>query len=60
MRNMSVIKKQKKMIICRCVYKIKYHNDDIIERYKARLVAKEYIQIYNIETYALIVKMNTV
>jgi Reverse transcriptase (RNA-dependent DNA polymerase) len=45
------------------VYKIKYRSDCIIERYKVRLVAKGYTQIYGInyhEILAPIAKMNTI
>jgi Reverse transcriptase (RNA-dependent DNA polymerase) len=45
------------------MYKIKYHSNDSIERYKARLDAKEYTQIHGIdcqEIFALMTKMNTV
>jgi Reverse transcriptase (RNA-dependent DNA polymerase) len=44
------------------VYKIKYHSDGTIERYKAKLVIKGYSQtygIYNHETFTPVVKMNT-
>jgi Reverse transcriptase (RNA-dependent DNA polymerase) len=52
---------KKKSIGCKWVYKIKYHGDATIERYKVRLIAKEYTQIYGInydETFALVVKIN--
>ena len=42
---------------------MKYKSDGSLERYKARLVAKGYTQTYGIdylETFALVVKMNTV
>jgi Reverse transcriptase (RNA-dependent DNA polymerase) len=45
----------KKPVGCKWVYKIKYHSNDTIERYKAKLVAKGYIQTYEIdyeETFA--------
>jgi Reverse transcriptase (RNA-dependent DNA polymerase) len=45
------------------VYKIKYHSDGTIERYKTRLVAKVYIQTYDIdyhEIFTSVTKINTV
>jgi Reverse transcriptase (RNA-dependent DNA polymerase) len=45
------------------VYKIKYHSDGTIWRYKARLIAKDYTQTYGIdyeEIFTPIAKMNTV
>ena len=45
------------------MYKIKYHSDSTIERYKARLVAKRYTQVEGMdykETFALVAKLVTV
>ena len=45
------------------MYKVKYNDDDSINRYKAHLVAKDYAQQHNIdygETFAPVVKMTTV
>ena len=42
---------------------MKYQEDGTIERFKARLVAKEYTQTYEIDytdTFALVAKINTV
>jgi Reverse transcriptase (RNA-dependent DNA polymerase) len=55
--------KGKKTIEYKWVYKLKHNNDGTIERYKPRLVAKDYIQIYDIdyqEICAPVVKMNTI
>jgi Reverse transcriptase (RNA-dependent DNA polymerase) len=53
----------KKMMGCKWVYRIKYHSDGTIERYKTRLTAKGYTQTCGIdyhEIFTLVVKMNTV
>ncbi|XP_074300338.1 uncharacterized protein LOC141631584 [Silene latifolia] len=53
----------KKPIGCKWVYKIKYHANGTIERYKARLVAQGFTQIEGVdfhETYAPVAKMTSV
>jgi Reverse transcriptase (RNA-dependent DNA polymerase) len=47
---------------CKWVYKIKYYYDATIERYKGRLVVKEFTQTYGLdyeEIFASVAKMNT-
>jgi hypothetical protein len=48
-----------KRLTCKWVYKRKLKPDGTIERYKARLVAKDFTQLYGIdynETYATVMK----
>ncbi|CAL2241680.1 unnamed protein product [Prunus armeniaca] len=53
----------KKAVGCRWVFTLKYKADGSIDRYKARLVAKEYTQTYEVdylETFAPMTKLNIV
>ena len=51
------------MVDCKWIYKIKTHSDESIELYKARLVAKDFTQEYEIdyeETFAPVAHISSV
>jgi hypothetical protein len=53
----------KKIVVCKCVFTVKYKADGIVERYKARLEAKGYTQTYGIdyqEMFLQVAKLNTI
>jgi hypothetical protein len=57
-----VLPKDKKIIGCKWVYKIKHNANGFVNRYKTRLVAKGSAQTYGInyeETYSPVAKMTT-
>ena len=48
---------------CHWVFTLKYHPDGFVDRYKVRLVANGYTQIYDIdyfETFSPVTKMNSI
>ncbi|RVX08418.1 Retrovirus-related Pol polyprotein from transposon TNT 1-94 [Vitis vinifera] len=54
---------RKKPVGCKWVFTVKYKADDIVERYKAHLVAKGFTQTYDIdytETFAPVAKLNII
>ena len=55
--------KGKRVVGCKWNYTLKYKVDGSLERHKARLVTKDYTQIYGIdyqETFAPMAKMNNI
>ena len=60
---LTTLPKGKRTVGCKWVFTVKHWADGSIERYKARLVAKEFTQTYGVdceESFAPIAKMNSV
>jgi len=53
----------KDVVGCRWVYTLKYRPDSSVDRYKARLVVKEYTQTYGVdyfETFSPVAQLNSI
>lgn len=55
--------KGRKLVRCKWIYRTKFAADGLVDKYKARLVAKEFCQVPGIdfsETFAPVAKMNSI
>lgn len=62
-REIVDLPKEKKIVGCKLIFTVKCKVDGGTERYKARLVAKEFTQIYGIdyqETFTPVAKINSI
>jgi hypothetical protein len=61
--NLVALPRGKKIVGCKWVFYVKYKADGSVERYKARLMAKGYTQVYGVdyqETFSPVAKLNTI
>ena len=59
----ELISAPKDVVGCRWVYTLKYRLDGLVDRYKARLVAKRYTQTYGVdyfETFSPVAWLNSI
>jgi len=58
----ELVSTQKDVIVgCQWVYTLKYYPDSSVDRYKARLITKEYTQTYSVdyfETFSPVARLN--